>query len=121
MSIGMTYEEFWEKDPTITRFYLKAYQERRKREQEITEWNIWKQGAYIYEALIDVAPILRTFSKAKKPQPYSEKPYGIDEYEKENKTEKEKENEKENERLRAILYFKRWAKATSKQFKNEKR
>ena len=69
--------------------------------------------------MIDVAPILRTFSKAKKPQPYSEKPYGIEEYEREK--EENKKQEQENERLRAILYFKNWAKATSKKFEDEKR
>ena len=119
MNIGMTYKEFWDEDPTMTEDYLKAFKIKQKNEKRNKEWEIWKQGMYVYEALIDVSPILHAFSKAKKPLPYPEKPYGLqeDEDENEEKDKVTKEKEEENERLRATVFFSNWARATKKQFK----
>ena len=122
MNIGMTYKEFWEEDPTMAKDYLKAFEIKQKKEIKNKEWEIWKQGMYVYEALIDVSPILHAFSKAKKPLPYPEKPYGLkdedeDEDEDEEKDEITKEKESENERLKATVFFNNWARATRKQFK----
>lgn len=116
----MTYEQFWYGDVTMTKDYLKAYKIKAKRENEIEQWNIWKQGMYIYEALCDVSPVLHAFSKnGTKPLPYSEVPYGMEKYKQEIEENKEPtEQEKENERLRAIVFFSNWAKATQKQFKD---
>lgn len=116
MNIGMTYKEFWEEDPTITRCYLKAFKMKQKAEIRNKEWEIWKQGMYVYEALIDVSPILHAFSKAKKPLPYPEKPYGLQEDDEE-KDKVTKEQEQENERLKATVFFSNWARATKKHFK----
>lgn len=51
----------------------------------------WLHGLYIYEAFCDVSPILRAFSKAKKPNPYPDKPY-------EPETPAEEESRAEKER-----------------------
>lgn len=121
MSIGMSYKEFWEDDVSLTQFYLKAYRIKEKREYEIIKWKNWEQGLYIYEALCDVSPILRAFSKAKKPLPYPEKPYGLEEdKEKKEKIEKEKQKKKkELELYKTQIFFKNWAEATSNQFQQE--
>lgn len=116
MNIGMTYKEFWEDDPTMTKDYLKAFRIKQKAEIKNKEWEIWKQGMYVYEALIDVSPILHAFSKAKKPLPYPEKPYGLQEDDEE-KDEITKEQKQENERLKATVFFNNWARATRKHFK----
>lgn len=118
MSIGMTYKEFWEDDLTIPKSYLKAYKIKTKREQEIKEWCMWKQGVYVYEALCDVSPILHAFSKkGTKPLPYPTKPYGIDM--EEEKTEEEKQKQIENERLIARIHFDNWARAVKNKFENK--
>lgn len=118
ISIGMSYKEFWEDDLTIPKSYLEAYKMKIKREQEINEWRMWKQGVYVYEALCDVSPILHAFSKkGTKPLPYPSKPYGLEENKE--KTEKEKEQEAENERLKAIINFNAWEKATKKHFEKK--
>lgn len=120
MNIGMSYKEFWEEDPTIARQYLKAFKMKQKNEIRNKEWEIWKQGMYVYEALIDVSPILHAFSKAKKPLPYPKKPYGLEEEKDEDieeKDEETKEKEIENERLKATVFFSNWARATRKHFK----
>ena len=74
LSIGMTYEQYWEGDSTLVKYYRKAEELRNeKRNQEL-----WLQGMYIYEALCDVSPILHAFAKkGTKPTPYSDRPYAL--------------------------------------------
>ena len=116
MNMGMTYSEFWEKDPTIAKTYLEYFRIKQKNEIRNKEWEMWKQGVYVYEALIDVSPILHAFSKAKKPLPYPEKPFGIEKLDEE-KEKIDKEQEEKNERLKAKVFFNNWARATKKHFK----
>ena len=74
LSIGMTYDQYWNGDCTLTKYYRKADEIKKERRNE----ELWLQGAYIYEALCDVSPILHAFAKkGTKPQPYSDKPYSI--------------------------------------------
>lgn len=76
LAMGMSYREFWEMDPTLVRAYRKA---KELRDDEKNQ-ELWLQGMYIYEALCDVAPILRAFGKkGQKPHKYPEKPYTISE------------------------------------------
>ena len=76
LSIGMTYEQYWEGDCTLTKYYRKADKIRNDRRNE----ELWLQGMYIYEALCDVSPVLHAFAKkGTKPLPYSSKPYAITE------------------------------------------
>lgn len=74
MSIGMTYDEFWNQDVALVRVYRKADELRQRRQNQAA----WLQGMYIYNALCDVAPIFHAFAKkGTKPQPYVEEPYPI--------------------------------------------
>ena len=74
LAIGMTYDQYWNGDCTLTKYYRKADEIRKERRNE----ELWLQGMYIYEALCDVSPILHAFAKrGTKPQAYSEKPYAI--------------------------------------------
>lgn len=122
MMMGMSYDQFWRDDPTIAQMYLRYYKTKQKNEAKSRKWDMWEQGAYIYEALIDVAPILRAFSKATKPLPYPEKPYGIEQLEKtEQQIRQDKLQEEENERLKTIIFLQKWTKATKRQFNKEER
>ena len=88
LSIGMTYDQYWNGDCTLVKYYRKAEELRNeKRNQEL-----WLQGAYVYEAICDVAPVLHAFAaKGTKPTPYSTKPYAL--------TEKQiKQDEEEKQR-----------------------
>lgn len=97
MSIGMTYDEFWNQDVRLVEVYRKANELReRRRNQEL-----WLQGMYIYEALCDVSPLFR-FSMKKgvvRPEPYVKEPYPItaDEV----REREEREARKKEERLKA--------------------
>ena len=76
LSIGMTYEEFWDGDPHLAKYYRQADELRVERKNQ----ELWLQGMYIYEALCDVAPILQAMAKkGTKAQPYPEQPYAITE------------------------------------------
>ena len=89
----MTAEQYWEGDPSLPRYYRKAYELQRKRRNE----ELWLQGMYIYEALCDVSPILQAFAKrGTKPHPYSDHPYSItnDDREEERKLKEKRDREK---------------------------
>lgn len=93
LSIGMTYEQFWEGDPSLAKYYRKAYELQRKRRNE----DLWLQGMYIYEALCDVSPLLQAFAKkGTKAHPYASRPYSItdDDRKEEQKQKKQQEREK---------------------------
>lgn len=123
ISIGMTYEQFWFEDVSMTKAYQEAFKIAQKRKAIETKWTIWEQGLYIYEAFCDVSPILRPFSKATKPLQYSKEPYEInryyDEYYKKAKDEEQKEKEKQLEIMRAQVYFENWARAAQEKFKRK--
>lgn len=112
LSIGMTYEQFWDGDPALAKYYREAEEIRNeKRNQEL-----WLQGMYIYEAICDVSPILQAFAKkGTKPHPYSERPYAL--------TEKQrKREEEEKERLRAAKakrIMEAFMEQTNKRFKEK--
>lgn len=66
LSMGMSYHDYWDGDNCMVRYY------RDKFERETTRANYlaWLQGAYIYEALIDVSPAFNPLSSRHKPFPY---------------------------------------------------
>lgn len=70
----MSYEQFWEQDVWL----VKAYREAFRLKQELREQDLWVQGAYIYEAILDVSPVLHDFAKkGTKPIPYRDHPMGL--------------------------------------------
>lgn len=74
LSLGMTYEQFWEMDSSLAKAYREA--DRMRKEQE--NFNLWLQGRYIYDALCCAAPIFRSLAKSgTTARPYLEKPYEI--------------------------------------------
>ena len=69
----MTYDQYWYEDPKILNAYLKAEEiKQRKRNNEM-----WLQGAYIYQAIGALTPVLNPFSKEHKAKPYLDKPIPI--------------------------------------------
>lgn len=99
MSIGMSYDDFWNGDVSMVRAYRKAEELRYKRRNQ----ELWLQGMYIYEALCDVSPLFR-FSMKKgivKPEPYAKEPYPISAAEV--KARREAEARKKEERMKAAF------------------
>ena len=75
LSIGMTYEQFWEQDCTLVAAYRKA----NKIKRDVDNQHLWLQGLYFYEALCCASPILTAFpKKGAKPTPYRSEPYPLE-------------------------------------------
>lgn len=94
----MTYDQYWNDDCRLTEYYRKAYELKNKRRNQ----ELWLQGAYIYEALLDVAPVLQAFRKKNaKPVPYPEEPFPLTD--KEVREKKEREARKRYEKIKARM------------------
>lgn len=111
--MGMSSEEFWHGNPRLA----ESYREANKLKLEIKDYELWKQGMYFYEALLDASPILHAFAKkGTKPRPYPDKPYGISREE----TKEDKQKKIENERLKAQVHFMNLARIIKRQFGEKK-
>ena len=76
LAIGMTEEQYWDKDNQLVIPYRKADELRMTR----TNQELWLQGAYFYDALCRVSPILHAFAKkGTKPTPYMAEAYALTE------------------------------------------
>ena len=105
----MTYEQFWDGDPHLAKYYRQADEMRVERKNQ----ELWLQGLYVYEALCDVAPILQAMAKkGTKARPYPEQPYSI--------TEKQRRRELEEKERAVAMKGKRmmeqFMKATNRKF-----
>lgn len=108
LAVGMTYDQYWNDDVELVKYYRKADEFRKERANQ----EAWLQGAYFYEALCRVSPILRAFSKADEPSPYPDRPYALTQKEQE---EREKQKE-EAEYKRSIELFKQLVKQHNQNF-----
>ena len=105
--MGVAYQDYWYGDPRLVAAQLKAEKIRaRRRDAEA-----WLQGRYVYEA---VSAVMGTAFRRKgaPPVPYPERPYS-----EKNLPQPEEASAQfiENERLRATLFFRRWAKEQAAQ------
>lgn len=89
MAYGMTYRQFWD-GPTDAH---KAYKKAHKLVMQEQNTLAWIQGRYVYDAMYAMVPVLRAFSKARKPEDYVSEPYNI-------YSEQTKVNEEDEERIR---------------------
>lgn len=70
----MSYDEFWNGDVELARYSREAWRLGR----EVRNQELWLQGAYFYEAMLDAAPMLHAFAKkGTKPTPYRDAPFEI--------------------------------------------
>lgn len=97
MALGMTYDEFWEGPAWLVRSYREAAELKRAQRN----WEMWMQAAYIYDTLLRVSPVFRSFGKGEvKPADFMEAPYPL--------TEKEaREREEARERKNFFEYLAR--------------
>lgn len=74
LSIGMSWDQYWNDDPGLVRFYVKAHELRNDRKNQ----EMWLQGLYVYAAIMDVSPILHAFAKrGTKAEPYMSEPLPV--------------------------------------------
>ena len=98
MSIGVSFQEYWHGDYTQLAYYAKAFEIQRERANH----DAWLQGAYIYDALCAVSPVLNAFAKrGTKPMPYHKEPYGM-KLDEASTDAPEKKQTKTNEEIQAL-------------------
>ena len=94
LALGMSYDDFYNKDHELVIAYRKA--EKIKREKENAD--MWLQGLYVYQAVSRVAPLLIPFNKHPKAEPYLDKPIPL--------SEKDKDESKQAVVDKGIAYMK---------------
>ena len=70
----MSYEDYWDGDPEKTKFY----REKNKWDVKRKNQELWLQGIYVYEAILDAVPVLNPFSKKKEAIAYRSEPIPLD-------------------------------------------
>lgn len=109
----MTAKQYWEDDCSLVRYYRKAEILR----TEIDNQKMWLQGRYIYDALVRVSPLFRSFTKSgTQIEPYTEKPYPITK----ESIEEDKKKSIESSKTKAMLYMETYAARHNKKFEERK-
>ena len=107
LSIGMTYEQYWESDPMLAKYFRQADELRNERKNQ----ELWLQGLYMYNALAAIMPV----KKGEEQPKYPEKPFTISE--KQRKREKIEEEKARFEKGKMAM--ERFMSRTNKQFKDK--
>ena len=94
LAIGMAYEQYWDGDVCAHKAFREAQKIRLSEANQLA----WLQGVYVYEALLDITPYLKAFSKGK-PKPYSKEPYDL--FKEQREAREEREAKKRYERIKA--------------------
>lgn len=98
LSLGMTEEQYWDRDCRLVIAYRKAAELRTSRKNQ----EMWLQGAYIYEALTRASPLLHAFAKkGTKPAPYLAEPFAITE--KQAEYQQEEKDKKTYDKGKALI------------------
>lgn len=91
--MGMTYEQYWDGDVLAH----KAYRDAEKMRVRDMNFYSWLQGLYVYEAIADLSPALKAFSKGRA-KPYSKEPFPL--FEDDKRQKEEEEQRKKYERIK---------------------
>lgn len=114
LSIGMTYDQFWNDDPSLVIYYRKANELATERKNQ----ELWLQGLYVYEALCDVSPILHSMAKkGTKARPYPEQPYSITATQR----KREKEEQERREATKGKIFMEMLMAQNNKKFNRTSR
>lgn len=74
LAIGMTEEQYFDGDSQLVKYYRRADKIRAERQNQ----QAWLQGAYFYDALARIAPVLHAYAKkGTKAKPYPDAPYPL--------------------------------------------
>ena len=93
LSLGCSYNEFWNEPAWIAKAYLEA--EIHRREQ--FNYNAWLQGLYFSSAVNSALAMAFWNKKGAKPNTYTRYPFAF--------TEREKEAERERDRQEMMRWF----------------
>ena len=69
----MTYAEYWDGDNEAPKFFREAHKLKRKE----ANFDLYLQGAYVYEAILSCSPTLNPLTKSSQPIPYRDSPFPL--------------------------------------------
>ena len=101
LAFGMSYEQFWDGDVSAHKAFREAYRIRLRERNQLA----WLQGMYIYEAIADLAPVLKAFAKGRA-RPYCKEPYPLFEDDKRRSEEEEQKERYEKMREKVAAFAK---------------
>lgn len=93
LSLGCSYNEFWNESAWIAPAYLDAEEYRR----ESRNFEMWQQGLYFHNAVSQALAMAFWNKKGSKPEGYTKYPFAF--------TEREKAAEHERKRQEALEWF----------------
>lgn len=105
--MGMSYEEFWDGDAELPKFYRECYKLKQKKENELA----WLQGMYTYVAMTTV--MQNVFGKGEKKN-YLTEPISLDGVTEEEKIKKQNKNDEQ-----AKAYMEMFAMRFNQKFKEK--
>ena len=104
LSYGMTYQQYWEDEPSLAADYREAHKIMQRRQN----LNAWMQGFYVYEAIGAFQEILPAFpKKGAKVQPYMKEPLPMSEEEVKEREERDKREKMERIKQKMMGMVKR--------------
>lgn len=106
LAIGMSSAEYWSGDPSLVRYFRKAY----KIKQEEINNNAWLQGLYVYDA-VSTAVHNALRGKNTKAREYAKQPYN---FENKEKSEFKKAREVEREQEKALAWMENFVQINKK-------
>lgn len=113
LSIGMSEDQYWDKDCMLVKYYREAETLRNEKYNQ----QAWLQGMYFYDALARISPILHAYAKkGTKAKPYTEQPYPISKKE----IQKQSEQKHKSQSRKAMLYMQNYMLQNNKKFEERK-
>lgn len=106
--MGMSYSDYWDGDASMTRYYRKAHDTKRREKNFFA----WLQGLYVYQAVLDASPALNPFGNGEV-FPYRDEPIPLEYDEKVEQEERKNQSKMEN----GLSYFTALAGKLNQKFK----
>lgn len=101
LSIGMTYEQYWDGEPSLVVAYRKAEDIRAHRKN----WELYMNGRYVYDAVMRLIPSLNMW-KPKEPIEYMSEPYPLTKKEYQDRIAREERKKQEEIRAKMFAFAK---------------
>ena len=108
LAMGMSYSDYWDGDASMTRYYRKAHDAKRREKNFFA----WLQGLYVYHAVLDASPALNPFGNGEV-FPYRDEPIPLEYDEKVEQEERKNQSKMEN----GLSYFTALAGKLNQKFK----
>ena len=99
LSLGMSYEEYWDGDPSLVIAYRKAEDMKAHRRN----WEMWMNGRYVYDAIMRMLPSMQLW-RPKPPLDYMTEPYPLTRKEYEERIQKEEKRKQEEIRDKMLAF-----------------